>query len=297
MTAETENMKKKETKGWKVFDENLKCRNYQFEVGKTYKAKGQLEICANGFHFHENPKDLFAYYSFDPKNRVCEVTCEGVITGDNKSVCRSITLIRELDWADVLRLVNVGSGNTGRLNTGSCNTGNRNTGDWNTGDCNIGNRNTGDCNTGDCNNGSCNTGSWNTGSCNTGNCNSGSCNTGDWNKTDYCSGLFNTVEQKVALFNGAAYVLMSEFRDTPSYNALYSTSFRLTEWVDTKDMTDVEKSENPTYEATGGFLRKYTYVEACKNWWNRLSEERKELIIAIPGFDAKIFEEITSITV
>jgi hypothetical protein len=283
---------KKETKGWKVFDENLKCRNYQFEVGKTYKVEGVLEMCINGFHFHENSKDLFAYYSFDPKNRVCEVTCEEVITGDDKSVCRNITLIRELDWADVLRLVNVGSGNTGRRNTGNCNTGNCNTGNYNTGGYNTGGYNTGGYNTGNCNTGNCNTGN-----CNTGNYNTGGYNTGNWNKTDYCSGLFNTVEQKVPLFNGAAYVLMSEFRDTPNYNALYSALFRLTEWVDTKDMTDVEKSENPTYEATGGFLRKYTYGDACKEWWNQLSKENKELIIAIPGFDAKIFEEITGITV
>jgi len=42
-------------KGYKAFDENLKCRNFQYEVGKTYKREGKIDIlghgtnCSNGF--------------------------------------------------------------------------------------------------------------------------------------------------------------------------------------------------------------------------------------------------------
>ena len=48
---------KEETKvivGVKGFDLNLKCRDYQFEVGKTHKEKS-AKCCKSGFHLCENP--------------------------------------------------------------------------------------------------------------------------------------------------------------------------------------------------------------------------------------------------
>ena len=56
--------KKIKVKGWKNFDKDLKCRDFQFERGKTYSVKGDIELCKNGFHFHEKKEDLFNYYSF-----------------------------------------------------------------------------------------------------------------------------------------------------------------------------------------------------------------------------------------
>jgi len=55
------------TKKWKVFNENLKCCNFQFKVGDTYTHEDNVEICASGFHFHENVKDLFNYYVYQSR--------------------------------------------------------------------------------------------------------------------------------------------------------------------------------------------------------------------------------------
>jgi len=49
-------------KGYKGFDKGLKCKGFQFEEGKEYKRKGEIEICKSGFHFCENPFDVWNYY-------------------------------------------------------------------------------------------------------------------------------------------------------------------------------------------------------------------------------------------
>ena len=128
------NKKEIKVKGWKVFDKNLQCRKFQFEVGKEYTQKGILLMCTNGFHFHESPSDLFNYYTFDSNNRVCEIEAYGeYIKGDDKSVCSTIFIVKELSWYKVLDLINIGKGNTGRNNSGNYNSGNYNSGDSNSG--------------------------------------------------------------------------------------------------------------------------------------------------------------------
>ena len=37
--------------GFKGFDKDLKCRDYQYEVGKKFEEEGKIEACSNGFHF------------------------------------------------------------------------------------------------------------------------------------------------------------------------------------------------------------------------------------------------------
>lgn len=62
--------------GFKGFDKYLKCRGFQYEIGKDYEQEGKVKCCERGFHFCENPFDVFRYYS-PSDSRYCEVEGDG----------------------------------------------------------------------------------------------------------------------------------------------------------------------------------------------------------------------------
>ena len=99
-------MKKKETiKGYKGFDKNLKCRRYQFEIGKTYEEKGKPKCCNNGFHFCEYPLDVFNYYA-PSESRFCEVEALGDIdkeNSDTKVATNKIKIGAELNFESLTK--------------------------------------------------------------------------------------------------------------------------------------------------------------------------------------------------
>ena len=175
-------------KGYKVFNSDWTCRNFQYKVGETFVHEGNIEMCGQGFHFCQKASDCFNYYSFNSNNKVAEVEALDLVeTRNDKSVTNKLHIIREISWQELLTIVNEGKDNTGLKNTGNCNTGN-----WNVGNCNVGNCNTGDCNTGNSNVGNRNTGDWNVGDWNTGNWNTGDSNTGNCNVGNRNTGLKNT---------------------------------------------------------------------------------------------------------
>ncbi|UVY45248.1 MAG: hypothetical protein [Bacteriophage sp.] len=289
--------------GFKVFRPDWTCdptgyNPKQYTCPGKFEEEGELDVCGHGMHFCQTAADCFNYYSFNSENKVAEVIAYGEVrTEGDKSCTDKLEIVREIPWDEVLRIVNLGKNctgrcNTGNRNTGDCNTGNRNTGDWNTGDCNTGNRNTGDCNTGNRN-----TGDWNTGNRNTGDCNTGDCNTGDWNKSSFNTGCFNTEEQKIMLFNKPSNMTYSEWLDSDARYLLNQIPKDVVEWVYEEDMTDEEKAAHPTYETTGGYLKVLDESECGQLWWGSLSDRRKEIIKAIPNFDAEIFFQCTGVRV
>ena len=72
-----------EVKGYKVFNPDWTCRDYQYEVGKTFEENVRPECCERGFHFCLKASDCFNYYSFDPRNKVAEVTALGEVDSEN----------------------------------------------------------------------------------------------------------------------------------------------------------------------------------------------------------------------
>ena len=49
--------------GFKGFDKNFKCREFQFAPNTEYTHDGKVKICISGFHFCENPLDILSYYN------------------------------------------------------------------------------------------------------------------------------------------------------------------------------------------------------------------------------------------
>ena len=172
--------------GYKATDVEMKCRGFQFKLGKWYEHEEHLELCSSGFHFCKYPSGPWSYYD---SGRIFMVEAEYVLLSDApgadlKYVARKIKLVSEINIT--------GHKNTGDKNTGTENTGHRNAGDRNTGHRNTGDRNTGDRNAGDKNTGHRNTGTENAGDKNTGHRNTGNRNAGDWNAGDWNTGHRNT---------------------------------------------------------------------------------------------------------
>ena len=149
-------------KCYKGFDKDLKCRNFQYEIGKEYEEE-RAEICDTGFHACENPLDVFGYYA-PAGSRYCKVELDAndQKSDDSKRVGKKISIKAEIGIAGIIKAGveyikdQVNWDDDKKSNTGdqsaATNTGNRSAA-TNTGDrsaaTNTGNRsaatNTGDC--------------------------------------------------------------------------------------------------------------------------------------------------------
>ena len=92
-------------KVFKGTDKDMRCRGYQYELGKT-ETTDHAELCETGFHACERPLDVFGYYP-PGESRYFEADLEGVsderCDDDTKVVGKKITLRAELSIAKLCK--------------------------------------------------------------------------------------------------------------------------------------------------------------------------------------------------
>ena len=246
----------------KGMDKDMKCRGFQFEIGKEYKiehGEKPLKLCSDTvFHYCDSLQQVHEHYSCNEKklNRFFEIEVLGEEVTDGKK-CGSdhIKIVREIQGNELATMKGMVNGNTGLFNTGDRNTGDRNTGNGNTGNGNTG-----------------------------------------YGNTCYGSnGVFCTEpDMNIRIFNRPSGMSLRDFYRSRYYEALCNVPFMLTEWI---PYTEEEKKADTEKEMIGGYMKEYTMKEAWANWWGKMSEEDKKIVQDIPNFDAKIFNEITGIEV
>ncbi|WP_080066363.1 DUF7666 domain-containing protein [Salmonella enterica] len=204
----------KEIVTFKGFNKDLKCRDFQFEIGKTFHHDGKVEACGSGFHACECPFDVFSYYS-PADSRFAETISFGITDreedGDTKIASASITIKAELTlpqfiqrgiewiWSKIDKSLEqqIMCGNwSAATNTGNWSAA-TNTGNWSAA-TNTGNRSAA-TNTGN-RSAATNTGNW-----------SAATNTGDWSAAEV-SGSQSVaaafgIEGKARASEGGAIVL------------------------------------------------------------------------------------------
>lgn len=108
---------------FKGFDKDLKCRDFQYEVGKTYSMPEKPKVCERGYHCCTALSEVFLYYPlwtwatkesngylylnsetrFPSENRYCLVeVCGDVDFGNSSKIATNrIKIIKELSLEDV----------------------------------------------------------------------------------------------------------------------------------------------------------------------------------------------------
>ena len=101
-------MENKTIKGYKGFDKDLKCRGFQYEVGKEYSTDKAV-ACETGFHYCENPMDVLNFYTpcddTGNLNRFCEVEGSGDfdISKSDKICCTHLKVKAEIGLQGLIK--------------------------------------------------------------------------------------------------------------------------------------------------------------------------------------------------
>ena len=87
-------------KVYKATDKDMKCRGFQYELGKTAEVDGDAKLCKRGLHACEMPLDVLGYYVPGDGSRYFEAELEDVSdemhSDDTKRVGKKLTLSAEI---------------------------------------------------------------------------------------------------------------------------------------------------------------------------------------------------------
>ncbi len=96
--------KKNKVIAFKAFDENLKCRSFQYEIGETYLHDGKVELCSSGFHACINPLDCLSYYDLTSSKFALVEAINPISDGDDsKFATAEITIKAELKLPEFIK--------------------------------------------------------------------------------------------------------------------------------------------------------------------------------------------------
>ena len=90
-------------KCYKGFDKDLRCKDFQYEIGKEYETE-RAEICEEGFHACEFPLDVLWYYN-PADSRFCEVELDAneQTRDDSKRVGKKIKIGAEIGLSGLVK--------------------------------------------------------------------------------------------------------------------------------------------------------------------------------------------------
>ena len=95
----TKTIKGKEVIAYKGMNSDMSCRDFKYELGKSYKTD-KAELCNCGFHACLNPQDIFIFYSQGRNLRYFKVKLSGEITKcdefDTNVAATEITILEEI---------------------------------------------------------------------------------------------------------------------------------------------------------------------------------------------------------
>ena len=92
---------------YKGMNSDMSCRDFKYEVGKTYKTD-KAELCKCGFHACLNPRDVVEYYPQNKGSRYFKVKLSGEIAkcdkSDTKVAATEITILEEINIDDIIKI-------------------------------------------------------------------------------------------------------------------------------------------------------------------------------------------------
>ena len=95
---------------YKGFDQDLKCIDFQYEIGKEYEMDGVIRCCEHGFHACESPLEVLDHYFLQKDAKIarfCEVEQSGELDREKNSTkvaSSKIKIKAELELTDLIKL-------------------------------------------------------------------------------------------------------------------------------------------------------------------------------------------------
>ena len=82
--------------GYKGFNKDLTCLDFQYQVGQTHTMTEAIELCARGFHFCQYPLDVLHYYNCEDHVYAKVLARDQIIKDNTKCVTNCLTILELL---------------------------------------------------------------------------------------------------------------------------------------------------------------------------------------------------------